>query len=332
MISRRNFLLAALAATAAHTLATPVPSARASTQPRQGAQAPGHYHLRVGSAEVTALCDGSGKVAPAMLHGIGQGELNALLGDAGLPTDAPSSISVNAFLVNTAEGMVLIDSGAGRHFGPDGGQLANNIRASGHDPAQVDVVLLTHLHPDHAQGLTTIDGTPVYPNARVLTSDAEAAYWLSDSLLAAISPERRRHHGALRDALAPYKAKGRFTTFPLATAPLPQLSELSAVPLPGHTPGHCGFRLHSKGQTLLAWGDIVHSTAVQFARPEVSIDYDVDRKAAVTTRLSLLPQVAAEGCWVAGSHLPFPGLGRVRARNGGKEGYAWLPVDHADGL
>lgn len=225
-----------------------------------------------------------------------------------------------------------MDTGAGAFFGARGGHLPANLRAAGYAPERIEHVLLSHLHPDHAMGLVDAAGARVFPNAGVHVSAPELDYWTSDATFAAAPEGRKAGLLALRKALAPYKDSGRLHTFAPGAAPLPELPFVTSVDLPGHTPGHCGFRVSLGGTALLFWADIIHSTPVQFARPEVSIDFDVDQKAAVATRLRLLPQVAAEGCWVAGSHLPFPGLGRVRARNGGKGGYAWLPVNYADGL
>jgi glyoxylase-like metal-dependent hydrolase (beta-lactamase superfamily II) len=93
----------------------------------------------------------------------------------------------------------------------------------------------------------------------------------------------------------------------------------------GHTPGHSGYLLASKGQKLLIWGDVVHAHAVQFAKPEVAIEFDVDSKQAVATRKALMQSMASEGTLVAGAHLPFPGVGHVRAD--GKGRFSWVPVE-----
>ena len=81
----------------------------------------------------------------------------------------------------------------------------------------------------------------------------------------------------------------------------------------------------SRGQRLLLWGDIVHGAEVQFAEPDITIEYDVDRKAAVASRKRLLADAAAQGHLVGGAHVSFPGLGHVRADI---KGYRWIPVPH----
>lgn len=103
------------------------------------------------------------------------------------------------------------------------------------------------------------------------------------------------------------------------------MAGLSAVPAHGHTPGHRGYLFKSGNQSLLLWGDIVHSHAVQFRRPEVALEFDVDSTLAVHTRKKLFADAARGKLWVAGAHLPFPGIGRVRVES---KGYAWVPVEY----
>jgi glyoxylase-like metal-dependent hydrolase (beta-lactamase superfamily II) len=335
MLDRRRFMQSLLALvplstlTAARAMATasgPAPS------PGGGVQAPGFFRLPVGEVAVFALFDAHGKLDPAILHGADRKDIDKLLEDAGIPAGQPATSNVNCFLLDAGTRRVLMDTGAGAFFGARGGHLPGNLRAAGHAPERIDHVLLSHLHPDHALGLVDATGVPVFPTASVRVSAPELDYWTSDATLAAAPEGRKPGLLALRKALAPYKDSGRLHTFAPGAAPLPDVPQVTSVDLPGHTPGHCGFRVTSGGKALLFWADSIHSTPVQFARPEVSIDFDVDQKKAVETRLRLLPKVAAEDIWVAGSHLPFPGLGRVRARDQRKGGYAWLPVNYADGL
>lgn len=89
-------------------------------------------------------------------------------------------------------------------------------------------------------------------------------------------------------------------------------SGISLVHLPGHTPGHCGYRINSGGETLLIWGDIVHYPNIQVERPEVTIAFDVDAAGAAATRKSVLARVASDNTLVAGMHLNFPGFARIR--------------------
>jgi len=97
---------------------------------------------------------------------------------------------------------------------------------------------------------------------------------------------------------------------------------ITLVPHPGHTPGHSGYLIESRGERLLIWGDIVHQPHIQLARPEAGSLWDVDHTAAVATRRRVLDLAAREGLTVAGCHLDFPAVGHI-ARAG--DGYAFVP-------
>jgi hypothetical protein len=86
--------------------------------------------------------------------------------------------------------------------------------------------------------------------------------------------------------------------------------------------------VESRGQRLLLWGDIVHVAEVQFANPDITIEYDVDRKAAVVSRKKLLADAAEQGYLIGGAHISFPGFGHVGADT---EGYSWIPVPYSAG-
>ena len=101
---------------------------------------------------------------------------------------------------------------------------------------------------------------------------------------------------------------------------------IQAVKTHGHTPGHTAYAVESKEQKLLIWGDLVHAYSVQFPRPDVAMEFDVNPKQAIATRKSVMKKMAASKTLVAGMHLPFPGIGHVRAEG---KGYAWVPIEYA---
>jgi hypothetical protein len=95
----------------------------------------------------------------------------------------------------------------------------------------------------------------------------------------------------------------------------------------GHTPGHTMFMIESAGQKLLFWGDLTHAMQIQMPRPGVSVTYDSDPVEAARTRKDVLRFVAENDIPVAGMHVPFPGIGRVKEDGGNPGGYVFLPFE-----
>ena len=97
-------------------------------------------------------------------------------------------------------------------------------------------------------------------------------------------------------------------------------------PSPGHTPGHNGIEFTSKGQTMLVWGDLMHNHTLQMLDPEIAIEFDSDPKQARASRQAALKDAATRKIWIAGAHMPFPGIGHIRAESNGS--YTWVPVEY----
>ncbi|MCL2459488.1 MAG: MBL fold metallo-hydrolase [Desulfobulbus sp.] len=284
-------------------------------------QAPGYYRMQLGQFEITALYDGATHLGAKLLYDAKPADLDRLL--ARMFVGNPSmQTAVNAYLINTGEHLVLIDAGAAQLLGPGLGHVVDNMKAAGYEPAQVDTVVITHLHADHIGGLIDQEGKPLFPQAAILVAQIDHDYWLSEKTAAAAPEAARPFFKMARDVAAPYLANGHWKTFAEGTVLVPGVKAVKAY---GHTPGHTAYAVESAGQKLLIWGDVVHAHAVQFAKPGVSIEYDTDRKQAVATRKALMKEMAASQSLVAGMHLPFPGIGHVRAE--GKGSYAWVPVE-----
>ncbi|WP_410012314.1 MBL fold metallo-hydrolase [Sodalis sp. C49] len=302
-----------------------MPFAWAAATPQIKSQAPGYYRIMVGNAEVTALYDGSSTFPLTLFKNATPEELQRYV--AQVDGDAPKVVngSVNSFLINTGEHLILIDSGGGKLLGPGFGQVMANLKASGYAPEQVDTILLTHMHGDHIGGLVTADGRPAYPNATVWAAKPEVDYWLSASRAAKAPQAQQAGFQRARDILTPLKDAGKLKTF---TAGKDLLPGLQPIALPGHTPGHSGFVLEQSGQRIFFWGDIVHYSALQFAHPQLAVGFDADGAQAVKTRAGLLKLMAHQRTLIAGAHITFPGIGYVSEN--GQQGYRWTPVGYGE--
>jgi glyoxylase-like metal-dependent hydrolase (beta-lactamase superfamily II) len=284
---------------------------------------PGFFRTMLGDFEVTALYDGGNTnfLKPELFRA-DVDEVAKLLQRSFDPDTIVGSIA--GFLVNTGEQLILADAGTGGHteFGPSLGKLLGNFIASGYHPDQVDVVLITHLHPDHVGGVTSRDGKPIFPNAEIFVPKIESDYWLSEEEEKNALERDREFFSVARKVAAPYIAASKWRTFVGADELLPQIR---SCPIHGHTPGHTGYEFTSKGETLLVWGDIVNVADIQFQRPDIGIIYDMNGPEADKTRQDLIERVAKDRVVVAGTHLPFPGIGRLRKD---QSGYAWMPASY----
>jgi glyoxylase-like metal-dependent hydrolase (beta-lactamase superfamily II) len=262
---------------------------------------------RIGEIAVTALGDGPFPAALDSFVDFEPAETERLTGKR---IDETIILPVNSYLLKLGAKWALVDTGCGQTMGPALGQLPNNLRALGIAPEAIDYVLLTHIHPDHALGLVDAAGRAVYPNAELIVHEREAAFWL-DNDHAGASERIRRNVGKARTVTAPYLARMRRVRDGEA------LPGVSASLLPGHTPGHTGWLIHSGSDGVLIWGDVVHLAAVQVPRPEAAMVFDVDPQAARETRRRTFDRVAADRLRVAGAHLDFPGFGYIVRQGGG---------------
>lgn len=295
--------------------------------PPAGTAAPGFYRFMLGSFEITAINDGTLElpVDQFMTNTTPQKVHEAL---AAHYLESPVETSYNAFLVNTGSKLILIDTGAGNIFGPRLGRLAANMQASGYLPSQVDEIYITHMHADHIGGLGA-DGGINFPNAIVRINRRELDYWLSDANMArAPDGNRGDQKGTYRRAMAimaPYVKAGRLRPFEGEEELSPGIRVYQSA---GHTPGHVGYLVESQGQRLMVVGDILHVAAIQFQDPTVTVSFDSDSRQAEAERIREFTRIADGRILFAAAHVPFPGLGRLRAQG---SGFVWVPVNYSAG-
>ena len=279
------------------------------------AQVPGVYRRRIGDIVVTAISDGYLDAVYAFIRGIEPAEAERILKDAHRP--APPRVSINCFVIHSAGRVALVETGSGDKMGPTLGKMPENLAKAGVDKKSIDTIILTHMHPDHSNGLTGNDGKPIFPDVELVVSERDVAHWHDDAAMArATERQKLRFFQWAREQVKPYMDRRRDAqgeVFPGVTA----------LPLYGHTPGHTGYMVSSRGEQLLIWGDIVHMPDIQTRRPEVWMEPDVDGEAAIATRKRTMDMVAADRLLVAGMHMHFPGFLNLSRRSDG--GYELVP-------
>ncbi|MGL5239707.1 MAG: MBL fold metallo-hydrolase [Kluyvera ascorbata] len=257
---------------------------------------------QIGDFEVIALSDGNMSASLDLLSGITTTDAGEIQRSAGV-TD-PGNLHIYGYLIRGRGRTILVDSGTGGANNV-GGQLAGHLQDFGVVPQAVDTLLLTHAHPDHIGGLLNEAGDAVYPNAQLYLHPNEVAFWQDDERLAQANERAQRNFIRARRTLAVYGERVHL----LDDKPI--VEGIRPVALPGHTPGHTGYRIDSPQESLIIWGDIVHFPYIQTAQPDVSIAFDIDPEQAKASRKRILAQAVQEKLLVAGMHFGGSGFARV---------------------
>ncbi|GLV51431.1 hypothetical protein TBS_20000 [Thermobispora bispora] len=242
-----------------------------------------HEPKTVAGVEIVPLCDAVGPMGGRIRR-----PLPELFPGAALDPDAEWILHFHCYLLRAGSRTVLVDTGIGgagspaASWAPVPGRLGEELAAAGCSPAEIDVVVLTHLHSDHASG-SVVAGEPAFPNARFVIQQAEL-----DSVA-----------GAMRDRVV-VPLQDRIQAVSGHAELLPGIRLLHT---PGHTPGHQCVEV---GEVVLAGDVVLHP--VQLTDPAITYRYDDDPEQAVRSRAGILGRAAV----IAPSHFadPFVGVGR----------------------
>ncbi len=320
---RRALLMAATAAMltmrpAASEAQSMISADKATLQP-----VPGVVRFELGDMHMTVLSDGT---VAQDLHKIttntSPGELERRLYAQFLTN--PVEASINVVLIETGSRLVLVDTGSGELFGPgNGGKLPSALAAVGVRPQQITDILLTHVHSDHSGGLF-VDGKMAFPNALVHVGKPDVDFFLNPANSAKTGYDIHYFNEGIK-TLKPYVDAGKVRAFTGTTEVIPGIT---ATLHPGHTPGTAFYVAESRGEKITFIGDTIHFGAVQFPNPNITVIYDVDPKVASAVRNQQFALLAQNRMLVAAPHLPFPGVGHLRAEPSG--GYTWVPIDYTN--
>ncbi len=302
-LSRRAFGAAALSSP---LLAATLPTLAKADGHAAPSGAPALYDASLGNYTITAILDGVAPLGRNFFFGEDAAAIDMTLAEAGVGPDVlPAPVS--AFLLRSADRTILIDAGMGdiQMLGPGFGRLSAGLAALGVAPSDVDTILLTHAHPDHLGGLLA-DNAPAFPNAELIVAEVEAGFW-SDTAMMAQAPEEAQ--GLFQMAQGTLGAYGDQVTLVAAGAEVAPGITLQISP--GHTPGHSILRIDGGDRQLMMVADSLHSADLHTAMPEVGFGFDTDPALAAQSRAALFDMLATDQMLVAGSHIHFPGFGRI---------------------
>lgn len=276
------------------------------------------HRFRLGEFEVTTILDGVAlrdAVKPPFCIDRSDDEIAALAHASHLPATGFEHPFVPT-LVNTGSELVLIDVGFGSAGGPGTGLLRSRMAQAGYAPGDVDVVVFTHVHPDHILGVR--DGEALaFPNARYAISQVEFDEWSSGARIPAVRAGNRQ---MFLDLVAPLA--DRMTFLNPGDSVVPGITGLEAY---GHSLGHMMFMVESAGKQVLCWGDLANHYVFSLEVPEAKVFFDDDPDAAIATRKRVLDMAATDAVPVIGHHMPFPSLGFVERHAGS---YRWVPMSY----
>lgn len=286
--------------------------------PLLGPSRPTHYRFSLGEYEVTTLLDGALPFdGPHPIFGEDQPEeaVQELAEASFLPRTRMENVFVPV-VVSTGETLILFDGGNALERRPGAGNLVEALERAGYRPEQVDVVVITHMHPDHIGGLMS-DGAPTYPNARYVTGAVEHNFWSHEDRLSGPTEGVGR---LVQSNVVPLAERTSFIEDGDTVAP-----GITAQAAFGHTPGHMAFHIESGGRRVLLWADTANHFVASVQRPDWHVRFDMDKEAAAATRRRVFDMAASERLPVIGYHMPFPGLGFVERTD---DGYRWVQASY----
>jgi glyoxylase-like metal-dependent hydrolase (beta-lactamase superfamily II) len=274
-----------------------------------------YYRFQSGDSEYVSLCDGSMDYPlESMITNAPRSEVAAALQAHGLPTNVITT-PYACLCVNAGEHKVLVDMGAG-NLAPTTGKLLESMHNAGLTPEDIDVVFITHAHPDHVGGALNADGEPAFANANYFICKVEWDFWFSEEAM--VRPGEwfadyvRRNLAPLKDRMVVLEREEEI------------LPGVSVVFAPGHTPGHMVVSFASDDERLLCTGDTVLHP-LHLNHPDWLPTFDVLPEPAAASKQRIFDLAASSGSLVMGQHLPpFPNLGHVAKK---EIGWEWQPIE-----
>jgi glyoxylase-like metal-dependent hydrolase (beta-lactamase superfamily II) len=281
------------------------------------------HRYKLGDIAVTVLSDGFRTIPPDnYIANAAKEDLLATLASAGLPTDHMRN-TYAPIVLETSGKRVLIDTGNGEAIFAQSkgerGRLQQNLAAAGIDRNAIDIVVISHFHADHVNGLLAADNKPAFPNAEIKVPAGEWAFWMDDGEMSR-APKGRMTE-LFHNNRRVFDALGRKVTryaWDEEVAP-----GITAVGTPGHSIAHTSFIVASGAAQVFVQGDVANHAVVFTRHPDWHGWFDQDPVQAAATRRRVYDMLVAEKMPVQAYHHPFPALSRVE-KDG--NGYRVIPA------
>jgi glyoxylase-like metal-dependent hydrolase (beta-lactamase superfamily II) len=302
LMTRRHMLVGTSALGAGAMIGASVPAF--ANAPMLHSRAPAFYRFDLGSLEATVISDGPLNFTSKIFRGAPDAEIQQLLLDDFVQPDKVR-MEQNILVINTGDKLVMFDTGilSMKQANAPSGQILNSLAQAGIAPKDIDAIVLSHPHIDHAGGIMSADGqTRLFPNAQIYTTEADFKYWTNEQLIG--TPAEFSARTAMKNLLP---NKDRLVMYKDGQEILPGIQ---AIYSPGHTVGHSSFLITSGGKSLCYTGDVaLHE--IMLRNPKIEVSFDTDPKQASATRMKMFDMLSADKTPVLIYHMPWPGMGNV---------------------
>ena len=255
--------------------------------------------LMVGSTRVVALKDGELTLPKEILLNVDEDTTKKLSDENNQLTNS----QINAYLIFKNEKILLVDAGCRDLFGPTCGFVHEEIAKANVKPEDITDIFFTHLHPDHVGGSINKDGKAIFPNATVNIIEDELNFWSKDNF------EDVEINGKNMADLNKSVIKAYGENVKTIKTNEEIISGIYPVPLPGHTPGHSGFRIDDSNTSFVQMGDVLHTPNLQLADPNISVLFDIDVEQGLKSRKHAFDMVCNDSIICSGGHILEPKFG-----------------------
>jgi len=318
-LSRRNLFVASTAIVGGAIMPQFIADSAEAAVPMSDTAPPGFKRFKLGDYEITTLLDGL-RPGDGPHPTFGANQTQEAVAELMRANLLPETKFVNGFapvLVNTGSDLVLFDTGFGAGGRENGlGKLEANLKASGYTPDQISIVVITHMHGDHINGL--INGeTPAFPNAGIVAGQIEYDFWTDPARMGTPAENGAKAVGA---KVKPLVEKIKFIKAGDAVT-----SGITSEAAYGHTPGHMIFHIESGGKHLVITADTANHYVASLQRPDWEVAFDTDKAMGAATRKKVFDMIATDKLPFIGYHMPFPSVGFVEKQEGG---YRYIPLTY----
>ena len=255
--------------------------------------------LIVGSTRIIALKDGDLTLPREILLNLDEDTSNKISEENNQLTVS----EINAYLIFKNDKILLVDAGCRDLFGPTCGFIHEQIAKANVKSDDITDIFFTHLHPDHVAGAIDKDSKAIFPNAEVSVIEDELNFWSKDDFEDV--EINGKNFADLNKAVI--KAYGERVKTIKTNQEI--ISGIYPVPLPGHTPGHCGFRIDDDNDSFVQMGDVLHTPNLQLANTNISVIFDVDVELGLKSRKQVFDMVCNDKIICSGGHMLEPKFG-----------------------